>query len=594
MKTDQHHTDISSRRKAFAAVLVVVAVAAASGCGVATNVGRGRVDVTPAYGDSLRAQIQVAFENQQFESAEAKARELITNFAGYRDLDAVYLIAARSSYLMGNHAQAVKYAMAIPEQYAVSPYVGESLFLAADSYRELGMYFESADVLLQLLSSAVDPELGGRALNMLKSISQDQLGVGDLERLVKKYPSSALAGDMTLGLAKREFARGNYDQAYSLLADLLYEFPQHKRSPEVRQLLKLAASRKSDPDRGLDYVEPYKLGVVLPTTGNYSRFGRYFEQGIDLAVDEYNASSDVPVSVAKRDSHGEPVEAVNAVRELVLEEGVLAILGSVLSPTAIAVAVESNAWKVPVLSPVSGQQRIDEIGPWVFQTKVSGEIEVSAMARVAREDLLLERFAVLAPERGQKHQLAKLFVREVLARGGLIVAEQSYKPGATDFKEQLEEIKNASPEALFIPGEAEELILALPQVSFYDMRIQLIGLSNWNSEKLLRLSQREIEGAVFPREAVHGKDRESFQHFISSYKQRFGGEINPVATAGYFGMRLLLQSVRAGAVDRTQVRDFLATALSASAEGRMAEANSLSILKVRSGKPREFKTSLRR
>jgi hypothetical protein len=59
-------------------------------------------------------------------------------------------------------------------------------------------------------------------------------------------------------------------------------------------------------------------------------------------------------------------------------------------------------------------------------------------------------------------------------------------------------------------------------------------------------------------------------------------------------MRLLLQSIGAGAVDRTQVRDYLDQVLNASAEQRMAEANSLSILNVRSGKVREFTTSSRK
>ncbi|MDH3217039.1 MAG: ABC transporter substrate-binding protein, partial [Candidatus Krumholzibacteria bacterium] len=254
----------------------------------------------------------------------------------------------------------------------------------------------------------------------------------------------------------------------------------------------------------------------------------------------------------------------------------------------IAAATACNAWRVPILSPVPSDQRIDELGSWVFQTKVSTEVEVSAVARVARKDLLLERFAVLAPHTDEKRRLAQLFVQEILSRGGVIVTEQYYKTGDTDFKDQLETIRDAAPEALFIPGEPEELILVLPQVSFYDMRVQLIGLSNWNSDKLLRLSRQEVEGAIFPDEAVYGKDRETNQRFAASYRERFGGEVHAVATAGYFGARLLLEAVRAGAIDRAQVREFLDGQLKASGEQRVAAANALSILKVRGGEIREF------
>ena len=175
------------------------------------------------------------------------------------------------------------------------------------------------------------------------------------------------------------------------------------------------------------------------------------------------------------------------------------------------------------------------------------------------------------------------------------MAQEYYRAGATDFRDQLDIIRQAAPEALFIPGDPEELMLLLPQVSFYDLQIQLLGLSDWNSDKLLRLSKRELEGALFPGEAFYGKDRESNEEFVQKYKDRFGGEVDevhPIATAGYFGMRLLLESVAAGSIERRQVKDYLQNRLESGAEQRMAEANQLSILRVRGGRIREFTAHL--
>lgn len=546
-----------------------------------------------ASADSLFAITKSDFAAARYEAAETAARRLLTDYPHYERVDEVSTIAARASKQSENYVQAVKYALFVVDNHPLSPYREEDLFIAAESYGALRKYYESADLLLRLLSSPVDPEMEARALALLKTLSPDHLGTSDLDRLVKQYPSSPLAGEMSLALAKREFARGNYDAAYSLLVELLNQFPDDRRSPEVRQLMQASASRRGNPDPKLAYVEPNKIGVLLPLTGNFSRYGRYFEQGASLALDEFNAAEEVAVAYTTVDSRSSPIDAVAAVRKLVLEEGVVAVLGSVLVVPSVAAAIECNALCVPILSPVPTEQAIDEIGPWVFQIKVASEIEVSAMARVAREDLLLERFAVLAPTTRVKQQLAEYFVQEILSRGGVIVANESYEEGASDFKEQLAVIRDAAPEALFIPGEPEELILMLPQIAFYELQIQLIGLSNWNSEKLLRLSQRELEGAVFPGEALHGKNRETYQRFVSEYEKRFGGEVHPVATAAYFGMRVLLQAIGAGAVDREQIRDYLASQLRASTEKSIAEANSLSILNVRSGKVRELIVSQR-
>jgi branched-chain amino acid transport system substrate-binding protein len=522
--------------------------------------------------DSLFSQLGRAFDQGNYAQSQLLARRLLQADPQYSRADEAYFIGAK---------------------FALSPRRDDALLIIADSYANLGRFYESADAYSRLLAAPVGDDVRDHCLAALHDLAQQRLSASELERLIKAYPASPLAAELSLGVAKREFARGNYDQAYALLAELLYQFPEHKRAPEVRELLKLSAARRNDPARSSDYVEPYKIGVLLPLTGSLSRFGRYFEQGATLAVEDFNATSGIPVSFVKADTHGDPVDAVSASRKLIVEEGVIAVLGSVFSVPSMAAAIECNGWKVPVLSPLSSDQRIDEIGPWVFQTRIPKTVEVAAVVRLAIQDLLLRRFAVLAPSTDDRRLLAEYFMQEVRNRGGKIVAEQYYNEGDTDFKEQLDAIRQAAPEALFIPGSPEELLLLLPQVSFYDLQLQLLGLSNWNSDKLLRLSQRELEGAIFPRETFYGKTRETYQQFVTRYTQVYGDDVHPVADAGYFGMRLLLQGLSSGVVDREQMRAFLNAALNGNAEQQMAQAASLPMLKVTGGKVREFTAYVR-
>ena len=207
------------------------------------------------------------------------------------------------------------------------------------------------------------------------------------------------------------------------------------------------------------------------------------------------------------DSKSRPVEAAKAVRRLIQEDGAVAIVGSVFSFPTIAASIESNAWQTPFLSPVVSSRGVDEVGPWVYVTKVPLTVEVSAIAGVARDNLKIERFAVLTPVRGVGRELGEFFADEVKRLGGDVVALEYYDGGATDFRDQLERIRETAPDAIFSPGSVEELLLMLPQIKFYDLQVQLFGLSNWNSEKLLRLSRDELEGALFPRESYHGTDK---------------------------------------------------------------------------------------
>jgi branched-chain amino acid transport system substrate-binding protein len=308
-----------------------------------------------------------------------------------------------------------------------------------------------------------------------------------------------------------------------------------------------------------------------------------------MALEEFNRTSERKIALATTDSKGAPGRAVKAVRKLVLEDGAVGILGSVFTVPTISASIEANAWKTPLLSPVVSAKDLTDIGPWVFETKVPSEVEVIAVVNMAVTELRLERYAVVAPSSGQRRALAELFHAEVTRLGGEIVVSAYYEEGATDFREQLEAVWDAAPEAIFVPASVEELLTLLPQVKFYDLQVQLLGLSNWNSEKLLRLYSGELEGALFPLETYHGKDPDAYRRFKQALEGKGTVDVSPITVAGYFGMRLLLDAIAAGASNRDEIRTFLDDELHRDAEGRFLEARTLSILTVRSGKTVEFK-----
>ncbi len=579
------------------AFIVVLCFCVFGGCTSSSRPTGSKPKVSSGDSEVLLGELSRNFESGRYEAADSLARSIATMDPGFVRGDEVLYLGARSAEALDSPTQTVKYANELAAKYPLSPRLDDALKLAADAYRDLGQYYESAELLSRLLSSAIEPAMRERCLDDLRLLSSESLGVADLERLIDAYPSSPLAAEMSLGLAKKEFARGDYDRAYALLADLLYEFPQHAHSREIRYLLQVAADRRDDPDRTVDFVEPNKLGVLLPYTGNFSRFGRYFEQGVKMAIEEFADSTETAVTYVIGDSKADPVAAAGAVRRLVLEEGVVGVLGSVFTMPSIAAAIECNAWRVPMISPRVTDRNLSDLGSWIFQTQVPVEVEVSAMARLAVNDLLLEKIAIFAPSTQEGRSLADSFAGEVERKGGTIAVVQYFGLGDTDFREQLEIIRQTAPDAMFIPGAPDELVNILPQVSFYDLRIQLLGLSEWNSEKLMRLSGRELEGAIFPREGYFGKDPDAYQRFVAKYLETYAGadravsetgEVHAVAVAGYFGARFMLDAIAQGAVDREQIRDFLDTELNPSAITRLSQVRSLPLVRVTSGRVHDF------
>lgn len=572
-----------------AAALVVVAAALTASCAGLSKEKPGLTPESRTYASRLFEKAKADRENGDLEGAALAARELVNNYPNFALIDEAIFVAGQIARERGQTAESASFFTALADRFPLSPLRPQAMLYASESYARMEMYPKSAGLLLEVLQSPADSLVRDECTNRLRTMIRTKLTSSDLETLARSYPSSPLNREIALNLARREYALGNFDKTYELLGEYLYQFPEGDVATEARRLLTLAAERRQapgEPPAGI--VKPNTIGIVLPVTGTLSLYGRYFEEGVRMALDEYNRGAGRQITLALADSRGSPVGAVKAVRKLVLEDGAVGILGSVFTVPTITASIEANAWKTPLLSPVVSANDLTEIGPWVFETRVPPEVEVLAVSNLAVTGLMLERYAVVAPSRGPRKALADLFSEEVSRLGGEVVVSVFYEEGATDFREQLEAVWEAAPEAIFIPASDEELLTLIPQVKFYDLQVQLLGLSNWNSEKLLRLYSDELEGALFPLETYHGKDPVTYQRFKSALEEKGVVDVSPLTVAGYFGMRLLTESITRGASDRGEVRAFLDGELKQDADRRKEEARTLSILTVRSGTVREF------
>jgi branched-chain amino acid transport system substrate-binding protein len=582
-------------------LLLLAVLAAVSALLVVSCSTTGRRSVT--LDEESRSHAAALFEQARsdttegnLESAALAVQELVNNYPGFARIDEATYLGGKIAFERGKVAEAADYFDAVVENYPLSPYRPAAGLATARCQITLEMYAKGAETLIELLESPLDERMRDAAESELRELVHRRLSPSELESLAQRYPSSPINRDIAVSLARIEYANANYDAAYDLLAEYLYRFPEDGEASEARRLLELSAERRQPPASARNndsppggIVRPNTVGVVLPVTGpgQMSLYARYFDEGCRMAVEEFNESSARQVDLATADSKGTAVGAVKAVRMLTLEDGSVALIGAVFTMPTITAAIEANAWRVPLLSPIVSSDELLEIGPWVFETKVPWEVEVVAMADAAVFRLLLGRIAVVSPAGGRFREAAELFADEVNRLGAEVVVDVQYEQGATDFRDQLEAVRQAAPDAIFISGDYKELLNLLPQVKFYDLQVQLLGLSNWNNENLLRLFRTELEGAIFPLETYRGKDPEAYKRLKLKLEED-KGEVNPITVAGYFGMSLLLEAFSAGASDRDEVRLYLDGELNQGAEKRMEEAKALTLLKVRSGKAVEF------
>jgi hypothetical protein len=119
---------------------------------------------------------------------------------------------------------------------------------------------------------------------------------------------------------------------------------------------------------------------------------------------------------------------------------------------------------------------------------------------------------------------------------------------ASDFRRNIDRIKVASPEALFIPSGKDDLVLILPQLSFYEFGVQLLGLSTWDFDDLLQIVGKDMTGAIFPAETGSNGDRELYLSAASSIGEPREGT-NRFEVEGYIGTKRVIDLLTINAPD---------------------------------------------
>ena len=212
-----------------------------------------------------------------------------------------------------------------------------------------------------------------------------------------------------------------------------------------------------------------------------------------------------------RDSHLDPEKTKRAIRELVEEEGVIAVIGPLARKTSEAAAEEAERMRVPLIS-LSLTASIPELGDYIFRNNQSWKQEVRELLDYAVSELQACRFLILYAKNREGRQKMRLFWEAAVLKGCEVVAVEGFKNvgqkslvnefdtftgkrkriSATE-KSILREIKEKEVpilnfDAVFVAvgsGGVKNLRLIFPYSAVYKMgKVTFLGDSGWNDAAL--------------------------------------------------------------------------------------------------------------
>ncbi|NLA53762.1 MAG: ABC transporter substrate-binding protein [Clostridiales bacterium] len=221
-----------------------------------------------------------------------------------------------------------------------------------------------------------------------------------------------------------------------------------------------------------------KIGGIGVLSGPYAVYGLAVQKGVNLYIEELNANGGIngkKVEVLWEDSRGEANDGVLAFNKLVDNDGVVAILGPVLTGVTKAVAEYAADINIPLITPSATAYEVTTDRPNVFRTCFLDPFQAVQMARYSKDEGLT-KVAVLY-DNGNEYSkgLYEAFIAECAVLGLDVVAAESASYDDVDFKTQLTNVKNANPQAVFLPYYGAPAALILTQANDIGLDVRFLG-----------------------------------------------------------------------------------------------------------------------
>jgi ABC-type branched-subunit amino acid transport system substrate-binding protein len=397
---------------------------------------------------------------------------------------------------------------------------------------------------------------------------------GELKARLLREPTSPRAPSWALeytGLLETDRLEPPARAAERLWAARLGLMAGGDKAPERKRLQAMAAALESAP---LDSIQVKRaaqgltrVGVVVPLSGRYERYGRTFVNGIRLAAEEHNQEWEPTLHLILHDSEGDPLIGAKKARWLLKDHGVSVLVGELFTANTAPLAAATQVIGGVLLSPSATNERLATLGEGVFQLHLGTAAAASVMAsHLASSQPKGVVALLLAP--GPEDSIRAIQVADACRRAGVgIVGIERLAEGTADASKALGALRGKKPNSLVLLAPPRVVGVVAPQIPRGLPGARVYGFDDLDPEALNREAREALEGAtLFMSDyALTGAIRDSF---VVRYQRAHKEPPTRMAVRGYLAGLAIARGLEGGAATAAMLREALRSQVYETEEGR--------------------------
>ena len=295
-----------------------------------------------------------------------------------------------------------------------------------------------------------------------------------------------------------------------------------------------------------------------------------YPNGAEMAVTEINQQGGLfgmPVElIGHINTEAIPEVSVQLAESMIVEDEIVALIGPNRSSHAAVVGPIAQKHQIPMVTTTATNPNVTQAGDFVFMASFTDSFQGAVMAQFAKMELGISTAAIIT-RKGDLYTegISDFFSSNFKGLGGNVVARASFEVGTTDFTEQLTQIAEMKPDALFTAGFVQDIAditqqaRAVPLQNANGEPTVFLGADSWDSQLLFADENAEIEGSYFSGHFSPDTNAPNARAFADTYMSIYEATPTGGVAVSYDAVKLLFEAIeRAGNLDPDAIRVQLA------------------------------------
>jgi branched-chain amino acid transport system substrate-binding protein len=306
-------------------------------------------------------------------------------------------------------------------------------------------------------------------------------------------------------------------------------------------------------------ADTYKIGAIMPLSGDIAVYGLNMQKGIDLALEQLNGKGGIKgkkLKIIYEDNQGDPALAVSAMQKLITVDRIPVVIGVTRSTSTMAICPIAEQNKVVVIAPPSTAPEIStKCGSYTFRVIASDAYQGVAMADLIW-NLKYREAGVVFVNSDYGRGLRDAFVSNFEKMGGKTLVSIPVEVVGKDFRTELLKVKMSGAKAVMIVGHPAESSIIFKQARELGIKVQWVASEGIKAPETVELAGDAAEGVLVMAPSVDTK-APRYMAFKTAFQAKYNIEPPLFSDFAYDAANMVARAILAGGYSGPNIREGL-------------------------------------